>query len=45
MTQASQLSPELARGVAQLARGDEHVRAVVEAVDPEPLGIDPLEYL
>ncbi len=25
-------------------RGD-HVRAVVEAVDPEPLGIDPLQYL
>ena len=23
----------------------EHPRAVVEAVDPEPLGIDPLKYL
>jgi len=25
--------------------GGEHARAVVEAVDPEPLGIDPLKYL
>jgi len=25
--------------------GGEHPRAVVEAVDPEPLGIDPLKYL
>jgi HD-GYP domain-containing protein (c-di-GMP phosphodiesterase class II) len=26
-------------------RAGEHPRAVVEAVDPEPLGIDPLQYL
>jgi hypothetical protein len=23
----------------------EHLRAVVEAVDPEPLGIDPLQFM
>ena len=36
--------PELVNTWERDNRG-EHVRAVVEAVDPEPLGIDPLQYL
>ena len=36
--------PELVNTWERDNRGD-HVRAVVEAVDPEPLGIDPLQYL
>jgi putative nucleotidyltransferase with HDIG domain len=36
--------PELVNTWDRDSRG-EHVRAVVEAVDPEPLGIDPLQYL
>jgi hypothetical protein len=37
-------APELANTWERNSRGD-HPRAVVEAVDPEPLGIDPLKYL
>jgi putative nucleotidyltransferase with HDIG domain len=36
--------PELVNTWERDSRG-EHVRAVVEAVDPEPLGMDPLQYL
>jgi putative nucleotidyltransferase with HDIG domain len=36
--------PEVANTWERDARG-EHPRAVVEAIDPEPLGIDPLKYL
>jgi hypothetical protein len=36
--------PLLANTWERNARG-EHTRAVVEAVDPEPFGIDPLTYL
>jgi putative nucleotidyltransferase with HDIG domain len=36
--------PELANTWERDGRGD-HPRSVVEAVDPEPLGIDPLTYL
>jgi len=37
-------TPELVNTWERDSRG-EHVRAVVEAVDPEPLGMDPLQYL
>jgi hypothetical protein len=37
-------APVLANTWERDGRG-EHTRAVVEAVDPEPLGIDPLTYL
>jgi putative nucleotidyltransferase with HDIG domain len=36
--------PELVNTWERNHRG-EHARAVVEAVDPEPLGIDPLQYM
>ena len=61
MSQVSERSPELGRGVLQLARAivaatqqwsldppdgrGDYPRAVVEAVDSDPIDIDPLTYL
>ena len=43
--QGNMLEEPLLANTWERNSGGEHPRAVVEAVDPEPLGIDPLKYL